>query len=76
MFPRRCGEGKGTAGWMAPAEEEYFNMLSFVLVPTHGCINSTHMYVLYASGCGRCVVFARRREGGREEEENERPLND
>lgn len=38
-------ERKGTAGWMVLAEEEYFNMLSFVLVPTHKSINSMHTYV-------------------------------
>lgn len=34
-------DGKRTAAWTALAEEEFFNMLSFLLVPTQGGINST-----------------------------------
>lgn len=38
-------ERKWRTGWMMLAEEEYFNMLSFVFRPTQGSINSLHTYV-------------------------------
>lgn len=50
------------AVWMVLAEEEYFNMLSFVLVPTHGSINSMHTYVCIDRPLGVC-----KKERGKEE---------
>lgn len=62
---RGDAERKWRTGCMVLTEEEYFNMLSFVLVPTHESINSLHIVCMHRLLVGVGCLWERQKEGDR-----------